>query len=528
WIGTDGGGLNFFDPKSGKFQCYRVGQTPAKDLRSNKILHSALAANNKYWLATWGGGLHLFDPISKETKHFGDGTRYENCRIHFIKEVSPGILWLGTNDQGLIAYDIRRDKFSTIVPPNIVSYFWDIEVTAKGEVYAVSFDGLFYFQSTESAYRVVESVNLDFTNIYDIFIDRNQTFWAGNISGLVGTINSYKNKFHTFQPSSPFSELPIYSIVAEESSDQLYFSSRNLFVKYNYITKQYQSTNIQPDTWLMLAEIRGENSLLCASRSSFSIYEKINGRITTLKFDKKSSEYFQKHNALIRTIYSTNSGKFWIGAESTGYQIGVKAQSKLWKIKKVICAGKNSDISECHFPSCFLNHPNGDFWIGTWGGGVNRLRAGEQQFVPMMNDLSNKNSISDNYIQCMTVDHDGDLLIGTRTGLNRFDFRSSTFSSLLISDGLDDDMIFAIAVDAKNRAWVSTRRGISLVYDDFKTIKNYIVNDGFSSNEFLPRSVATDRVGNIYFGLKRGLVWFHPDSIYDDPFIPKPVIVVLK
>ncbi|MDA3866398.1 MAG: helix-turn-helix domain-containing protein, partial [Salinivirgaceae bacterium] len=208
--------------------------------------------------------------------------------------------------------------------------------------------------------------------------------------------------------------------------------------------------------------------------------------------------------------------------------INFDLESKNWEITNVIPIGTENGISNCHFPTCFLRHPNGDFYIGTKGGGLNRRVAGETKFTFFLHDAVNKRSISDNSIECMVADRKGNIWIGTQAGLNLFDIQTSTFSRLWASDGLTDDYILAIAIDSKNRAWVSTRRGISSVSDDLKTIKNYDITDGLPSNEFLPRSVATDDAGNIYFGSTRGLVWFHPDSIGNNHFMPEAVIVDFK
>ncbi len=213
-----------------------------------------------------------------------------------------------------------------------------------------------------------------------------------------------------------------------------------------------------------------------------------------------------------------NSNGFWIGAHGVAYQISTDVKSGKWRIGKIIKGSEKGLLSNSHYPTCFLHHPNGDLFIGTEGGGLNLLTKSEKQLKYLMNNTSSEKGLSNNFVECLAVDKKGNLLIGTQAGLNRFDVKTSTFSRLMVNDGLLDDWISAISVDNNDRIWVSTRKGISRIASDFKTIRSYDTNDGLLSNFFLSRSVVSDKLGNIYFGSSKGVVWFHPDSIYDNPY----------
>ncbi|MBC7847855.1 MAG: hypothetical protein H7Y10_15350 [Flavobacterium sp.] len=97
-----------------------------------------------------------------------------------------------------------------------------------------------------------------------------------------------------------------------------------------------------------------------------------------------------------------------------------------------------------------------------------------------------------------------------------------------MKDGLANNEIMALAIDKKNRIWLSSQKGISTMSMDGKEIRNYDYLDGLPSDNFLARAVASDAAGNLYFGSRGGLVWFNPDHLTLNPILPIPRLVGFK
>jgi signal transduction histidine kinase len=58
--------------------------------------------------------------------------------------------------------------------------------------------------------------------------------------------------------------------------------------------------------------------------------------------------------------------------------------------------------------------------------------------------------------------------------------------------------------------------------------RNFDVYDGLAANEFYMGACAKDGNGNLYFGSNNGVIYFSPDSIKDNPFIPPVYITGFK
>ncbi|MDA3867502.1 MAG: hypothetical protein PF489_12255, partial [Salinivirgaceae bacterium] len=357
WIGTDGGGLNFFDPATGKFRSFRAGENPTKKLKSNKILHISPTTNGKYWLSTWGGGVHLFNPVSKEIKHIGNGTKYKKCNVFCAKEVKPGILWLATFDEGLVEYNIKSAKFTTLIARVGVDSFSDIQVTSSGEIFVASNNGLLFFPSATSECRYVESATSYFYTITAIFIDRTQTLWVGNGPGWIGKINSFKKQFHTLPTSSPFKEASVNAVHIDKISGKTFFAFKNQLIECDLFTNRYQSYDLPFKFFNSMIEIPEMNILLCPSTNGIVLFDKNSGRISPMEFGKNSPIELLKEG--IRSFYPADSIGVWVAATSAAYKINFDLESKNWEITNVIPIGTENGISNCHFPTCFLRHPNG-------------------------------------------------------------------------------------------------------------------------------------------------------------------------
>ncbi len=527
WLGTDGGGLNYFDPSSGKFINFKKSDIDATGLQSNKILSILPASNGKYWIGTWAGGLHLFDPKNRKFAHIGNGTSFANANVFSIAEVSEGILWLATFNQGLIAYDVKGDRFSTIVASTVVPIVRHLKVGKKGKIWISTSSGLLYFSSPSSTYKLILLEGSPNARDFSFVLEDNANLvWVGLKDGLIGTINQRPKNFSFFQDSISFSKSPVYSIFTDKASGNLYFSSWKVLIKYDPATKKQKIFSSPVNQLTTIVEIAGTDSLLCTSSGSLHVFNKATGVFSKPVFSKESPASVL--NREIWTVASTSPLVYWVGASEVAYQIVFDKKTGLWNVMKVYYSGQGESLPASHFIGSFLNDPKGNFWIGTLGGGLSQLKPGADRFTFYLHDVSNSKSISDNFIECLTSDAEGNIWAATHAGLNLFDWKTSSFKNITVGDGLSSDWISAVSIDSKKRIWVSTQKGISLLLPDLKQIQNFDVEDGLPSNAFLSRAAATDNDGNLYFGSTGGLVWFHPDNIIANPYIPPAVLVDFK
>ncbi|MCB9282900.1 MAG: hypothetical protein H6563_02410 [Lewinellaceae bacterium] len=104
WIGTEFGGLNRRDPKTGQFEFWLADTRDSTRLQSNFILCLHQDRKGRLWVGTEGGGLHLMQPDRKSFRHYGIEDGLPSNVINAIEEDHNGILWISTNN-GLASFD---------------------------------------------------------------------------------------------------------------------------------------------------------------------------------------------------------------------------------------------------------------------------------------------------------------------------------------------------------------------------------------------------------------------------------------
>ena len=521
-IGTDGGGFDYFDPATGNFERFLQNSTNSDEFHSNKILCFKKSTGRKYWFGTWEGGLHQFDLDKKKVIHFGKGTRFDNCNIFAIAEVSPGILWLGTWGDGLISYNINDEQFTKMPLPEFVKNCRSIQVGKNGIVWIGTNKGFLKFTMADSKFQLIENTHSSLEDISTAFIDKTNTVWAGSEYGSIGMINLHRKKFFVLPYSVAFYDQPVLSVLTSGKKDEIYFSSLNSLVLYNTQTSHFKVFKTPFSDLVSMLEIPGMNSILCASSDGLSTFDMKNEKFTKIHVDFKNDSKLA--NVQILMIAKKDSLHYWVGVNGGAYQIFYDSNAGTWESDISYYAGMNTDLSPSHYQTGFATDSRGNLWIGCWGGGVDLLKRGSSQFVYMQNNENNERSISDNFVECLERDLKDNIWIGTHAGLNMVNNRDTVFRRFTVSDGLENDWIASICFDSRNRLWISTKGGISSISEDGTILKNYDDSDGLPANAFCPRSAAKDRAGNLYFGSTRGLVWFNPDSINDNLYVPDVVI----
>ena len=141
----------------------------------------------------------------------------------------------------------------------------------------------------------------------------------------------------------------------------------------------------------------------------------------------------------------------------------------------------------------------GFIWIATYDG-LNRYDG--TQFLKFRKSLeSDKNSVSNNYIQELQLLGKNQLLIASDAGLNLYNLATETFDILTVDQGLLDNSVSALALDkAKNPIIGTYRGGIQKLSKDqnFTTLDLSSAGSLLSSNEIA--TIATQNDSTIWVG----------------------------
>src|SRR5713101_1056354 len=166
---------------------------------------------------------------------------------------------------------------------------------------------------------------------------------------------------------------------------------------------------------------------------------------------------------------------------------------------------------------------NGGLWLGGTSG-LQRFDPATGKFTGNEHKLGDPNSLSDNRVTSVHIDHSGTVWAATESGLDKLNLESGTFTSYYTKDGLPSDRVNCILEDQRGNLWISKNRGGSRVDPVAKKFKNYSTADGLPGMDFTGwLTCFKGPTGRMFFGGFSGATSFYPDRVVDSAYVP-PVV----
>ena len=207
------------------------------------------------------------------------------------------------------------------------------------------------------------------------------------------------------------------------------------------------------------------------------------------------------------------------------------------------------------FKQYLYEDSDGVIWIFAFEGLLKATPDGAGfRFEHFVNNPADRTSLSNNATFCAADDPlepHRYLWIGTKGGgLNRLERATGKFTHYKTTEGLPDNVVYGLLSNAARRApapskagappdsegagarpgylWLSTNKGLCRFNVEDFSVKNFTVADGLQSNEFNTSSYLKLRDGTMIFGGVNGLTVFHPDSLRFNENAPQTKIVGIK
>ncbi|MCD4737374.1 MAG: response regulator [Bacteroidales bacterium] len=225
-----------------------------------------------------------------------------------------------------------------------------------------------------------------------------------------------------------------------------------------------------------------------------------------LKFEQIDIRQGLSSNA-VYCILQDRKGFIWFGTEDglnkyDGYKF------------TVFTVGYEGDkfVSNTRINALFEDK-HGYIWLGTDGGGLNRYDPGKEIFTHYFANPNDPNSLSDNKVTSICEDQDGILWVGTANGLDRVGADNDKESLYFQNNkhdpdnpnSLNNNRIFCLFVDHENNLWIGTEEGgLNLLTPENRSINNPIFLH-FNANPNIPFSLSNNAVVTISEDMNRTL-----------------------
>jgi len=221
----------------------------------------------------------------------------------------------------------------------------------------------------------------------------------------------------------------------------------------------------------------------------------------------------------ILTLFEDKSGRLWIGTTDAGLDEFDRYSGKFIHYK---FDPQDPNSLGWNWVNAIYEDRSGTLWVGTGTqNALNKLDKATGKFTRYYGDPKNIKSLSSYSVHSIYEDSRGTLWIGTSAGLNRFERSTETFTHFTVRDGIASDFITAILEDNSGCLWLKTGKGVSKFNPITGTFRNYDASDGVNINPTWGKASYKNKNGEMFFGGTNGFVRFYPDSIKDNPYVPR-------
>jgi signal transduction histidine kinase/ligand-binding sensor domain-containing protein/CheY-like chemotaxis protein len=182
----------------------------------------------------------------------------------------------------------------------------------------------------------------------------------------------------------------------------------------------------------------------------------------------------------------------------------------------------NNTVSSDKINIVYCDH-EGAIWVGTADNGLDRIEFNSdnnQKFkiTHFRNDPNQSNTLAGNEVNAITEDHDGNIWIGTNTGLSKLNRKTGQFKVFRNNpaniNSITYNTVLAIYEDKSGFIWVGTMFGLNKLDPNTGNWTRFVNNpdNPKSLSHFTVNAIAEDIEGNLLVGTLGGLNRFNPSN----------------
>jgi len=489
WIATQGGGLDRFDRSAGRFEHLRPDPADPEALADGDLRALHLDRAGTLWVGTAAGGLHRWDRARRAFVRYPVDPRDEGALAHpwvqAIAEDRAGALWIGTLGGGLARLDRESGRFTRFrADPAVAGTLPDDRVMAIAEDH----EGLLWVATdggglarldrerrrfTVSRHDPANPRSLSTDRVFSLFEDRSRVLWVGTYGGGLDKLDLGRKKFTTVRHDPNDPGSLAHDIV-----------------------------------WSILEDEAGA-LWVGTDRGGLDRIDRATGEIRHYRHDPRDPTSLA-HDT-VRYVYLDRRGSLWVATHGGGLDRLDRATGR-FEHHRHDPADPDS-IAHDELRTVYEDR-SGNLWVGTYGGGLDRLDRASGRFAHLRNDPADPASLPNDFLRVVFEDAQGELWVGTQGGgLARLDRERGRFT-VYRTDPLDpstlgSDFVFALHEGADGALWVGTYGG-GIARRDRATgrFRRYTTDDGLSSDSVY--GILEDDAGRLWISTNRGISRLDP------------------
>lgn len=554
WVGTDKG-VFFFDIATEKFTAFSkktatgsgIGNWIA-DIKSDHI--------GNIWIISPSEGAFRYHAATQQLEKYTylPGRRKQKINPQSICIRANGEVWIGTDRNGILKYDARRNRFFQVLADKkgffltaqsiytmcdygryialgehegqLVKYDTHTGlfslVNAPGVHYkiirSVLYDGRYLYAGTQDGLYIINEEKgtqqvihendmmlnwLSDDMVYTLYKDHQQNLWIGTMRSGVNCLPRTSGHFLCFAPMPGTNML-----TGKRLRDMLCDSDGNIWIS----TEEGHINVFNPHTLnfqqIAVSGYPGGSNRLALLQVGDDIWSGIfNNGIDVINRHTFAITHYSpvqlglKEEGSVYALFCDKTGHVWLG---TGRGVYVQTDGMHFTRIMAIPDTYTLDITQ---------DKAGNIWVASIGMGIYKYNPRTGKVRNYTHQGNDSTSLSSNDVSSFTIDHDKHLWMSTdRGGVCRYNPTTDNFRTWSITQGLPDDVTYKILEDKSHNLWFGTNHGIVCLNPQTDNIEVYHNENMLPGNQFNYKSAAKTFNGNFVFGGSEGMVYLNPNS----------------
>lgn len=497
---------------------------------SDPHIRDLVAVKNQIWIAT-GNGLNQYNPTTRRLQTFfhdpeNDATLSSNY-VNVLRPVGEEGMWIGTisgldyldfSTQRIVRHDLRGASpvLSRIWVRSLLEEDGNLWVgTENGLILKTADKGLRYYGVDED-----DPHSLPNGQVRVLLRDSRGILWVGTSKGL-----------RVMMPGSRKLQ-PVNQIEA-----------------YNW--------ELEEDLWVNTVEEDETNNIWVGTRTKGIFILEHGGSQVRRIYNEGLNLPLPSNNVVV--LKHTDDGLMWAGTYKAGVgKINLKPEKfRLFRVSSPLGPIRTAvpALAEDQRRRLWLAHPGGIYrydprdqsllefsdeapanrrlkdnaimsmmvdrkdrvWIGTYGFGLHMYDQEADQMVHYDAEIGVSGKLQNAFVQALAGNRLGDVYVGTRGGMFRFDVNSKVFHPIaLAKEALNpnEQRVQVIHIDDEGTLRIGTNSGLVVMLGNHKVIARYRhdPNQEGTLNHDLITAILVDRKDRLWIGSRNGLNFWEPDQ----------------
>ena len=257
-IGTWSGGLNVYDPQTGKIQILRHHPERSTSLAQDEIMATLVDSRGWLWVATESEGISLSKNgldgfIHLRADEENPEALPENSAMCLTEDLE-GKIWIGTYMSGVARIDPASLKVTRYLPgekvpiPDMRYPVLAIHTDHEGQIWVgTEHYGLGVYDAAADSFLFYrhdpdDPNSLSHNDVMGIYQDSKNRYWIGTYGGGLNRFDPETEQFVTYTLADGLPNNVVYDFLEDDAGD-LWFGTNNGLCRFNPETEEIKTYN---------------------------------------------------------------------------------------------------------------------------------------------------------------------------------------------------------------------------------------------------------------------------------------------